>query len=83
MTSTGCWHAISSVRSILRSLYHRRQLKLLVVRIVALVSIVALSVSEDLLIQLDDLVSLVAVAIVSHLMIPVSLMCSSRLWRAI
>ena len=83
MTSTGRGYAISSVRSILRSLDHRRQLELLVVRIVALVSIVALSVSEDLLIQLDDLVSLVAAATMSHLVITVSLMRSSRLWRAI
>ena len=45
MASSRCWDAVRSVRSVLRRLDHWRQLELLVVGVVALVSIVPLSVS--------------------------------------
>lgn len=83
MASSGCRHAVCSVRSVLGSLDHRRQLELLVVRIVALVSVVSLPVAQDLLIQLDDLVSLMAAAIVAHLMAAVPLVRLAWLRRAI
>jgi hypothetical protein len=53
------WHAVGPFRSILWRLDHRRQLKLLVVRIITFVSVVPLSVSEDFLVELNHLVHLV------------------------
>ena len=70
---SGRRNAVRSVRSVLRRLDHGRQLELLVVGIIALVSIVPLPVSEDLLVQLDHLVRLVTAATVTHLMITVRL----------
>lgn len=59
VSMSSCWHAVGPFRSILWRLDHRRQLKLLVVRIITFVSVVPLSVSEDLLVELNHLVHLV------------------------
>ena len=55
------WHTISSVRTILWCLNHGRQLKLLVIRIVAFLPCISLSVSQDFLIELYYLVYLVSI----------------------
>lgn len=57
-------HAVGSVGAIVRRLDHRRKLQLLVVRVVALVtsvttrSLIALSIAQDLFVELHNLVHL-------------------------
>jgi hypothetical protein len=52
---TCAWHAVRPVRSVLWRLDHGRQLKLLIVGVVALVPGVPLSVAHNLLVELYHL----------------------------
>lgn len=55
------WHTVSSVRTILWRLNHGRQLELLVIRIIAFLPCISLSVSQDFLIELYDLMYLISI----------------------
>lgn len=52
---TGTWDTVSTIRPILRCLDHRRQLKLLIIRIIAFLSGIALSIAHDFFVKLHNL----------------------------